>query len=56
VLWGGKGDTYALLLDSGAVTTEDKLLRGGCEVCETGDGQVLVVEVGVVAEDLVGLE
>lgn len=47
--------THALFLEGGAVGAEDKLLRGRGEVSQAGDGQVLVVEVGVVAEDLVGL-
>jgi hypothetical protein len=46
---------HPLLFESWAVSAQDELLRGGCEVCQTGNGQVLVVEVGVVAEDLVGL-
>jgi hypothetical protein len=47
--------THSLFLDGGAVTAEDKLLGGCCEVWQAGNGQVLVVEVGVLAEDLVGL-
>ena len=44
-----------LLGDGGGVGAEDEFLRGGCEVCETGDGEVLVVEVWVGVEDVVGL-
>ncbi|KAI7372236.1 hypothetical protein KC354_g17 [Hortaea werneckii] len=35
--------------------TGHKLLRGGCEILETGDGKILVVEFGVFAEQVVGL-
>jgi len=48
--------TYTLVLDRGAVSTEYQLLGGGCEVCQTGNGQVFVVEVGVFAKQFVGLE
>ena len=47
--------THSLFLDGGAVTTKDKLLGSCCEVRQTDNGQVLVVEVGIIAEDLVGL-
>lgn len=47
--------TYALLFYGGAVGAEDQFLGCAGEVGETGDGEVFVVEVGVVAEDLVGL-
>ena len=44
-----------LLGDGRWVGAEDELLRGGGEVCETGNGEVLVVEFGVGVEDVVGL-
>jgi hypothetical protein len=50
-----RGATDPLVLDSGAVTTQDKLLRGGCEFRETGNGQILMVKVGIVAKDVVCL-
>jgi hypothetical protein len=52
---GGERAAYSLLLDGRAVAAEDELLGSSCEVRQTGNGQVLVVEVGVLAEDLVGL-
>lgn len=47
--------THSLFLDGGAVTTKNELLGGCCEFWQTGNGQILVVEVGVLAQDLVGL-
>ena len=52
---GGERAAYSLLLEGRAVAAKDELLGGRCEVRQTGNGQVLVVEVGVFAEDLVGL-
>lgn len=49
-------DAYALFLDGGAVTTKHELLRGRRELGQAGNGQILVVEVGVIAQTLVGLE
>lgn len=46
---------HSLFLDGGAVTTKDELLGGCCEVWQASNGQVLVVEVGVLAQDLIGL-
>ena len=46
----------ALLRDGGRVGAEDELGSSSSEVGEAGDGEVFVVEGGVVAEDLVGLE
>ena len=46
---------YPLVLERGAVSTEDQLLRRRREFCETRDGQVLVVEVWVAADDIIGL-
>jgi hypothetical protein len=57
-VWGvGHGDwgTDPLLLQRGAVCAEYQLLRGRSEVCKACNGQVFVVEVGVVADDVVGL-
>jgi hypothetical protein len=45
----------ALVLDGRAIGAENELLGGGGVVGQTGDRQVLVVEVGVFAQDLVGL-
>lgn len=50
-----EGCPHPLLLDGGAVTTEHELLGGGCELGETSDREVLVVEIGVVAQSVVGL-
>lgn len=47
--------TYALLFDGGAVGADDQLLGGAGEVGETCDGKVFMVEVRIIAEDLVGL-
>ena len=41
------GDTYSTFLDGGAVWAEDELLCGGGEFWETGDGEILVVQVWV---------
>lgn len=49
------GQTHSLVLESGAVLAQDELLRRRRELCETGNGQVLVVEVGVLAEEVFGL-
>ena len=46
---------YPLLFDGGTVGAEDELLRRGGELGEARDGEVLVVEVGVFAEALLGL-
>lgn len=47
--------THSLFRDGGAVTTKDELLGSCCKVWQAGNGQILVVEVGVLAQDLVGL-
>jgi hypothetical protein len=52
---GREGRAHALLLQGGAVCSENELLGGAREVRKTGDGEVLVVEVRVIAQDLVGL-
>lgn len=52
--WWGRG-AYTLLLDGGAVPAQDELLGSRCEVWETSNGQILVVEIRVAAQDLVGL-
>jgi hypothetical protein len=48
--------TYPLVLDGGAVAAQHQLLRRRRELGQSGNGQVLVVEVGVVVDLLVGLE
>jgi hypothetical protein len=52
----GSWSPYPLVLDGGAVLAKDELLRSGRELWETGDGKILMVEIGVFAEDIVGLE
>lgn len=52
---GLEGDD-ALFGDDGGVFAEDEFLGGRGEVGEAGDGEVFVVEVGVFAEEFVGLE
>lgn len=47
--------TYSFVSNSGAVLAEHELLGCSGECRETGDGEVLVVQVGVVADDLVSL-
>jgi hypothetical protein len=49
-----RGD--ALLGEGGGVGAQDELARLAGEGGEAGDGEVFVVEVGVVTDDLVGLE
>lgn len=46
---------HPLLSDGGAVGTQDQFLGGQREVRKTGNGKVLVVEIGVVAEVFFGL-
>jgi hypothetical protein len=50
-----QGDS-AVLLESWRVSAEDQLLRGGSEVCETSDGEVFVVKVGVLTKEIIGLD
>ena len=52
---GEKGVTHSFLLDGEAVTTENELLRRFCELRQTSDGQVLVVEVRIIAKDIISL-
>jgi hypothetical protein len=47
---------YALLFYCRGVGAEDQFLRCGGELGEAGDGEVFVVEVGVLTEDIVRLE
>jgi len=47
--------TYSVLFDGRAVRAQDQLLGCRRELCEASDGQIFVVEVGIVAQDLVGL-
>lgn len=44
-----------LVGDGWGVLSEDELLAGGGEVCQATDGEVLMVEVRVFAEEVVGL-
>lgn len=53
--WPWRGGTHPLLLEGGAVCTEDQLLRSCRELCQTGNGQVLVIQIRVLAEEVVGL-
>jgi hypothetical protein len=48
-------ETRSSILDSSTFRTENELLSSGGEISETGDRKIFVVEIGVVAEDLVGL-
>jgi hypothetical protein len=52
---GLEGDG-AFLGDCGRVLAQDEFLRGRREVGETGDGEVLVVELGVLVESFVCLD
>lgn len=47
--------TYSLLADGWAVAADDELLRGGGEIGQAADGKVLVVQVGVIVDGIVGL-
>lgn len=51
---GLQGDG-SLLGDGWGLLAQNELLRGGGEVGQTGDGEVFVVEIGVVADEFVGL-
>ena len=53
---GGEGYAYSFFFYGRTVGAEDELLCGRGEVGEAGDGQVLVVEIGVGAEALFGLK
>src|SRR4051812_6459252 len=46
---------HPLFPDGWAVAAEHELLRGRSEFGETGDGEILMVEVGVVSDDVVSL-
>lgn len=48
-------DTYALFADGWAVRADNQLLCGRGEVGETANGEVFVVETGVVVDGIVGL-
>lgn len=48
--------THSAFLDSQTVWAEYELLRCGCKFCETGNGQILVIQVWVVVHDFIGLE
>lgn len=48
-------DTYALFADGCAVCADNQLLCGGGEVGETANGEVFVVQAGVVVDSVVGL-
>lgn len=45
---------HPLLFDGRAVCTENESLSGGGKVCKSCNGQILVVEIGVVSQDMVG--
>jgi hypothetical protein len=46
---------YSSFLDCRAVRSQNQFLRGSCELDETGNGKIFVVEIGVIAQDVVGL-
>ncbi len=50
-LYGG----CALFRKSCRVSAQDELCSGRGEGCETGDGEVFVIQGGVVAEELISL-
>lgn len=45
----------AVVLDGGGVVADEELLGGAGVVCEAFDGEVFVVEAGVVADEVIGL-
>jgi hypothetical protein len=48
--------TYTAFFYGGGVRTQDELLGSGGEFSKTSDGQVFVVEIGILTEDVVGLD
>ena len=46
---------YSSFFDGWTIRTENELLCGGGEVKETGNGEIFVVQIVVVAEDIIGL-
>lgn len=52
--WVG-AETYPFLFDGWAIGSKHKFLSGEGEICKTGDGEIFVVEVGVVSQDIICL-
>jgi len=46
---------YPIFLDGGAVGANDELLRGRCEVRQTTDGEVFVIQIRVIVNSVIGL-
>lgn len=46
---------YPFLADRRAVPTDNEFLRRGREVGQTADGQVFVVQAGIVVDSVIGL-
>ena len=51
----GDSCTYSAFLDSWAVWTKYDFLCSGCEVSETSDRKVFVIQVGVLSKDFIRL-
>lgn len=47
--------TYTAFFYGGGVGAQDELLSGGSEFSKTSNGQVFVVEIGILTDDVVGL-
>ena len=54
-IWEDRG-TYSLFANCRAVCADDQLLGCGGELCETTDGEVFVVEGGIVVDGVIGLQ
>lgn len=52
---GKEKESYAVVLNGGAVSTQNQLLRGACVLGQARNGEIFMVEVGVIAEDFVCL-
>ena len=52
---GGVIGTYSLVFDCGAVGAYNEFLGGGGEIGQAADGEVFVVEIGIIVDGVVGL-
>lgn len=50
------GWTYPFLFDGGAVRADDELLSCCCEIGQTADGEIFVVESGIVVDGVISLK
>lgn len=47
--------TYAILADCRAVSTQNQLLRCGCERWKACNRQVFMIDIGVITQNLISL-